>query len=77
MSDKYTAEELLLAERVLSRAEKLADPTQEQRRLGLRPDESNEELTNWRRDNSIYICLDRVIDQLHLAAKAVREKSGG
>ena len=76
MSDTYTTEELLLAERILSRVEALSDPREEQRRLGLRPNESSSELTKWQSDNSFYKCLDRTIAQLRDVAKAVRNKSG-
>ena len=76
MSEKYTAEELLLAERVLSRVELMSNPREEQKRLGLRQDETSDDLINWQLENSFYKCLDRVIDQLHLVAKTVRDKSG-
>ena len=77
MSANFITEELLLAERVLSRVEKLTDPSAERRRLGLRDDEANDALINWQIENSFYKSLDQVIDQLHLVAKSVREKSDG
>lgn len=76
MSEKYTAEELLLAERILSRAEAKSDPKNERVRLRLRHDETSDELLKWQSDNSFYKSLDRVIDQLHSVAKSVRDKSG-
>ncbi|WP_341959175.1 hypothetical protein [Pseudomonas sp. RC10] len=76
MSENFTAEELLLAERILSRTEALSNPKDEQRRLGLRHDESNDALLKWQIENSYYNCLDRTISQLKDVARAVRAKSG-
>jgi hypothetical protein len=75
MSEKYSTDELLLAERILSRVDALSDPRNEQKRLGLREDESSDELLQWQRENSFYKCLDRVISHLHVVADAVRAKS--
>ncbi|MFJ3486571.1 hypothetical protein ACIPL1_24680 [Pseudomonas sp. NPDC090202] len=75
MSEKFTAEELLLAERVLARAEAQSNPAEERRRLGLRHDETSDALIKWQVENSYYNCLDRTINQLKDVARAIRDKS--
>lgn len=75
MSEHYTTNEMILAERILSRVEAMSDPAKERHRLGLRSDETNDALLKWQSENSFYKCLDRVIDHLHVVAKSVRDKS--
>lgn len=75
MPNRYTPEELLLAERVLARVEAMSNPTKERARLNLRDNETSDELIRWQSENSHQICLDRVMDQLRSVAQEVRVKS--
>ncbi|MDM9589566.1 hypothetical protein QUC26_17580 [Pseudomonas asiatica] len=75
MPNRYSPEELLLADRVLSRVEAMSDPSKERARLRLRPDETCDELLRWELDNSHQKCLERVMEQLRSVAQDVREKS--
>lgn len=74
MSDKPSTEELLLAERVLARAEIMSNPSAERARLGLRKDVTNDELREWQRNNSTWICIERVMNSLTEVATFIRSK---
>ena len=71
---EHTTEELLLAGELFRRAEHSRNTglARERARLGLRIDESSDELTKWERENSLQIHLERALADLMGVADFIR-----